>query len=63
MRYYEVRVLNLTTNQRIVKYFETRYEMEKFILEQKEKHPIHQIRNGAPFNVPYGYYFFFREEY
>ena len=62
MRYYEVRVLNLTTNQRIVKYFETRYEMEKFILEQKEKHPIHKIHNGAPLNAPYEYYFFFREE-
>ena len=30
MRYYEVRVLNLTTNQRIVKYFETRHGYLRF---------------------------------
>lgn len=62
MRDYEVVVLNLTTHQRVVKHFKTYYETEEFLLDQKRKHPICEIRNDAPFNRPTVYHFFFREE-
>ena len=57
---YEVRVVNLTTHQMVVKHFKTYYEMEEFLLDQKEKHPICEIHNMAPFKRPT--HFFFREE-
>lgn len=57
---YEVRVLNLTTYQMVVKHFKTYYEMEEFLLDQKKKHPLCEIHNAAPFKRPT--HFFFREE-
>ena len=62
MRNYEVRVLNLTTNQRVVKHFKTYDEMNEFILDQKEKHPIHEIGHGGPFRDPNLYYIFIKDE-
>ena len=61
MRDYEVRVLNLTTNQRVVKHFKTYDEMHEFILDQKEKHPIHQIRDGKFFHKSNFYYIFIKD--
>ena len=62
MRDYELRLLNLTTNEHLVKHFKTYEEMQEFILDQKEKHPICQIHKGDPFGKPTYWYFFFREE-
>lgn len=60
---YEVRVLNLTTNQRVVKHFKTYDEMHEFIIEQKEKHPIHDIREGDPFKKnSFFYYIFIKDD-
>lgn len=62
MRDYELRVLNLTTFQRVVKHFKTYDEMDKFILDQKEKHPICLIRKEDPPKGHTHWCFFFREE-